>query len=184
MILRALNTVARNTLLLTAAVVMDVLSVAIMFQKTGSLKEQYGDFDPPDLWWGCSSNELYEYLEAIGVGGRKAYQDMNRWDFFPYMESYTILLGSLLLINTKNAGNKVPNDIALLFPFVMVCDVLESGIFGYATSQYPEHRISDTLITVASIANQMKWTGFLLGLVLIVGLFVNNNLVSGKKKSQ
>ena len=57
-------------------------------------------------------------------------------------------------------------------------------IFGYAASQYPEHRISDTLITVASIANQMKWTGFLLGLVLIVGLFVNNNLVSGKKKSQ
>lgn len=68
MILHALNAVASNTLLLTAAVVMDGLSVAIMFQKTGSLKEQYGGFDPPDSWWGCSSNELYEYLESIGVG--------------------------------------------------------------------------------------------------------------------
>ena len=57
----------------------------------------------------------------------------------------------------------------------MLCDIIETGIFNYATKQFPTH-ISSTIVRVASIANEIKWVSFGFGMVSLVGLFVYNSL--------
>ena len=83
MTFRHLQIVADSTNLLIIAVLMEALSIYVMTNRL----EKVGK-DPPDIWFGCSEDKLYNYLEEIGPIGRQAYTDVNHWDFFPYMPSY------------------------------------------------------------------------------------------------
>ena len=62
----------------------------IMMRRSSYLTDNYGDGSqpPPDLWFGITDDRLFSYLSDLGSGGRKAYQRINSWDFFPYMPSY------------------------------------------------------------------------------------------------
>ena len=82
-VLRDLQMVADSTHLLIIAVLMEALSIYVMTNRL----ERVGA-DPPDIWFGCSEDKLYNYLEEIGPIGRSAYINVNTWDFFPYMPSY------------------------------------------------------------------------------------------------
>jgi hypothetical protein len=57
----------------------------------------------------------------------------------------------------------------------MLLDVIETGIFNYATRQFPQH-VTSTMIRVASIANQAKWVSCGFGTISLLGLFVYNSV--------
>mmetsp|Transcript_7599 Transcript_7599/g.16556 ORF Transcript_7599/g.16556 Transcript_7599/m.16556 type:complete len:182 (-) Transcript_7599:122-667(-) len=181
MVFRILQIVADSTPLLTVAALLEAVSVGVMFQKIGYLKDTFGVGEPPDTWFGISPDKFYDYLNKLGPDGCQAYGRVNSWDFFPYMPAYMILLGAMLLLQCRSAG--ISLNISWLFPVAMFFDIIESSIFGYATRQFPEH-LSNMLINVASIANQIKWASFLFGLVALVGLFANNSMRRTKSHHQ
>jgi len=83
MVFSPLQRVADSTQLLIIAILMETLSIYVMTSRL----ENVGA-DPPDIWFGCSEDKLYNYLEEIVSIGRSAYINVNKWDFFPYMPSY------------------------------------------------------------------------------------------------
>ena len=162
-----------------AAIVFWLLSQFIMIMQCQSLNDMYGGgiYDTiPDAWFGCTTEEIYQYLDKLGPEGRRSYMIINALDFILYMPSYAILLWMLLLRQCHFAG--ISNNISLLIVVVvLLCDIIESFIFGYATRQFPNHRLDASAVTIASIANQGKWISLLLGLVMLVVLCVQNKFV-------
>ena len=88
--------------------------------------------------------------------------------------------GALLLIQCRSA--QVPN-ISWLFFAGWLLDIIETGLFNYATRQFPE-RVGSTLIGVASIANEVKWISVGCGFISVLGLFVYNSLIKRAKSHQ
>jgi hypothetical protein len=87
-----LQIVANSKPLLIAAGLLEALSIIIMMRRSSYLMDNYGDGSqhPPDLWFGITDDRLFRYLSDLGADGRKAYQRINSWDFFPYMPSYVM----------------------------------------------------------------------------------------------
>lgn len=102
--------------------------------------------------------------------------DMVAWDLFPFMEAYTISLGSFMLKESETA--KRGEKLALIFPLAMMCDLVETLLNGYATREFP-NRIDDRLVQLSSIANQVKWILFASGLSILSYLFVSNYFNKG-----
>ena len=65
----------------------------------------------------------------------------------------------------------------------MLLDLVETGIFNYATRQFPE-RVSSTMVGVASIVNEVKWISVGCGFISLLGLFVHNSLNKRAKSHQ
>ncbi len=87
-ITKLLKTVADSKPLLIAAGLTEALAVVVMIRRSEHLQSTFGGGSPPDLWFGIPEEKLYNYLDAIGDGGREAYRKINSWDFFPYMPAY------------------------------------------------------------------------------------------------
>ena len=159
-----------NNKFLAAAFIAEVSSCYVMNQRTRDV-ESYSIGPPPDLWFGFTERKLYNYMDSLGQEGRNAYLVMNNADLCHYMWCYMVLLGSLLLRRCLQT-NTTP-AIALIFPFTMCMDFVESIYFRYATVYFPLH-LSNKLVLLASFANQMKWFGFAIGLgTLAVTLMLN-----------
>ena len=88
--------------------------------------------------------------------------------------------GALLLIQCRSAQ---ASNISWLFFAAMVLDIIETGIFNYATRRFPEH-VSSTMVRVASIANEVKWVSFGFGTISLVTLFVHNSVKQRAKSHQ
>ncbi len=84
--------------------------------------------------------------------------------------------GALLLIQCRSAH---ASDISWLFLIAMIGDLIETGTFNYAANQFPLHTGS-TIVRVASIANELKWISFGIGLIGLAGLFMHNSLRRAK----
>lgn len=129
----------------------------------------------PDMRFGFSAEEIYDWIEKLGVDGRETYLKMVAFDFFPYMEAYAILLGALLLQQLELA--KLSKQVALIFPAAMICDMFETFIVGYAVKNYPETMVKPVYLdTVASTANQSKWILAVTGMLLLSLLFIYNSV--------
>ena len=89
------------------------------------------------------------------------------------------LLGALLICQCRSAG--VSKELSWISPTIMGFDVIESSIFGYATTTFPT-RINPLIISIASIANQLKWITFAAALLLLVGLFVRSMILKHGNK--
>lgn len=169
MILQLFHSIADNKAYLTAAIILEVVAGVGMHQRLQSLKETFQVGNPPDLWFGVPSSKLSEYLEALGPDGRNAYElGVNNWDFFPYIPAYTILLGSLLVQQCQVA--KMSTSVAWIVPWIMLCDIVESALFGYITRQYPQ-QVDPAVVMTASLANQLKWISFLIVCTTFIALF-------------
>ena len=171
LVLGFLQLVADSTLILMSAVLAEIASFVLLSRKIECLKDTFGCGDPPDTWFGISTDKLYDYLDKLGSEGRNAFLEINSWDFMPYMPTYTICFGALLVRLCRAA--RLPTDISFIFFFVMICDVIESSILGYATRQFPK-RLSHVLLNLASIANKMKWCSFGFGFATLATLFIYN----------
>jgi len=130
---------------------------------------------PPDLRFGFQEDELNAWYDALGESGRFQYLYQCAWDLFPFMESYTLLLGALLYQNAQQAGWNPA--IAWIIPIGMMFDVVETSIAAYGCQAYP-----DVLVTInivfSSMANQLKWLSIGTGLMLLSVLFLYNTFVA------
>mmetsp|Transcript_8714 Transcript_8714/g.10990 ORF Transcript_8714/g.10990 Transcript_8714/m.10990 type:complete len:186 (+) Transcript_8714:74-631(+) len=169
--------------LLIGVLLLEIISVAFMMHKLNHVVMAFGAGAPPDFRFGYKPRDFYVWLEKIGPYGRKQYLDMVMWDLFPYMECYTLLIGSLLLKECEVANRKI--DMVMVMPFAMAFDVVETLLNGYVTLQFP-HKVDDYMIVASSVANQLKWISLGSGALSLSLLFMHNHIchiytVQGKK---
>jgi hypothetical protein len=139
------------------------------------LDEQPTNAACPDVRFGYTGDEIFDWMNLIGVNGRELYREMVVWDLFPYMEFYTLFFGSILVRQCQQS--KGSSFVALIFPFMMSCDIVETGINLAALDMFPM-RIDDRLMKLSSIGNQVKWISCVFGVFLIL-----YNKISRKQKS-
>jgi hypothetical protein len=155
--------------IMATCVGFQLMFLGVIWPKLRVLLDHREAGPPPDIRFGYTPDELNAWYGAIGQEGCKSYKQLAMVDIFPYMESYTLFFGGLLVKVARRAN--VSEQIALLAPLVMMLDVVETVIPAYGCFLYPEERLSNQMIHVASFANQLKWVIFNSGLVLLVVLF-------------
>lgn len=172
-------------------IVSEVISMIVMNFIFGNQLTKYAMNQPiPDIRFrGYTVSELNGWYEAIGVDGCKIYSNAALFDLFPYMELYALCFGTLLCHQIKLAHpyrTWLKRELTLLFPLVMMFDVVETTITFYGASMYSKHqqRLPDVFIHVASTCTQMKWTLFLTGFSLLTGLVIDNYIVRRSKNEK
>uniref|UniRef100_A0A7S2XP79 Uncharacterized protein n=1 Tax=Attheya septentrionalis TaxID=420275 RepID=A0A7S2XP79_9STRA len=171
--------VADSPTLTTLAVIAEVLSVSVMLGVKSNAVDTFGAGPCPDLWFGIAPPRLHTFFDRLGDEGREAYSAVNRWDLFPYMISYTILLGSLLVRVARRAG--VGEGIAHVMPVVLCCDFVETIILKRACDLFPE-LLDGRVVAIGSIANQIKWILFALSLGILAVLFAAGKNETTRKR--
>eukprot|EP01083_Nonionella_stella_P116512 346235_1 len=112
----------------------------------------------PDLWFGYTPARLNDWYDAIGEDGCSMYKKVAHWDLFPYMFSYTILLGSILVRVARRT--KSPQAIARIISVVLIMDIIESNVQLRGCNIYPNRRLDDRIVAIGSVANRIKWLLF------------------------
>lgn len=121
----------------------------------------------PDLQFGFSASQLREMMDAWGKDGRQAYLQANTLDLFPYMESYAVCLGALLVMASR-CHEKWIDSIANLSVVILLLDIGETLVVQYAAQHHPDYLVSETVIMVGSVCNQLKWTVFAVSVGLVI----------------
>jgi hypothetical protein len=148
-------------------------------QYIDSLRKQLpSNSPPPDFRFGYTPEALNTWYDEIGDAGCIVYRQMVAVDLFPFMQSYTMLLGGLLLQQLRLVG--ITDSVALLFAVAMVMDMVETYIAGYGCSIYPK-RLRNEYIEVAAAGSQLKWVNLGIGMTLLSGLFVYTTFFPPKK---
>lgn len=164
--------------IMVTCVGFQLLFLGVIWPKLRVLLDHREAGPPPDIRFGYTPDELNDWYGAIGQEGCELYKQLAMVDIFPYMESYTLVLGGLLVKVARRAN--VSEQVALLAPLVMMLDVVETVIPAYGCFLYPEERLSTQLIQVSSFANQLKWIIFSFSLALLVVLFAISKMKSAK----
>jgi hypothetical protein len=160
--------------IIVTCVVFQIMFLGLIFPKLRVLLNELEAGPPPDIRFGYTPRELNVWYDAIGEEGCKSYMQLAMLDVFPYMVSYTLVLGGLLVKVARRAS--VSEQVALLAPLLMMLDVVETVIPAYGCFLYPEERLSTELIQVSSLANQLKWVIFGCSLILLVVLFAMSKM--------
>lgn len=168
MMIPLLERVASSNFLFSIAVIVELVSIHLMYQFVEQIKD-LGRGPPPDMRFGYTQDELYAWYEGIGEEGRKLYLSMVRFDLFPYMATYAVLLGAITLNLARQA--QMPDKIALIFPIAMWFDFMETVIPGYGANLYPK-RLPEFVVLVAIGGNQLKWLSFGVGMAILTALFL------------
>ena len=135
--------------------------------------------DLPDLrFTGYTADELHDFYKNLGVEGRQIYIQIENWDIFPYMLSYTLCLGTFLVImarRIKKCGIIISSErFCYLSTLIWVCDMVETLIQRHGCIIYSDTNNNVLLppktVALASACVCLKW--FLLGIsvfLLITG---------------
>lgn len=180
MLLRLFRAVYRSKPCLIGAVLFEIV-VSLIMNVMHRPVESYTAGTTLDLRYGYTADDVRYWLYKLGPEGREKYLRMVQWDIFPYIPAYTILLGSLLLMESEKTGGQYPCELAWAAPVIMVCDIVETSLNGYATKRFPQ-KISNRLVLISSVANMLKWAYFALSILLLAYLFIFNR-ISPKKKN-
>ena len=183
MLLRLFRAVYRSKPCLICAVLFEIAVSLVMELCLHRPVQSHNAGTTLDLRFGYTADDVLYWLYKLGPGGREEYLRMVQWDIFPYMPAYTILLGSLLLMESERVGGQYPSELALAAPVVMVCDAVETCLNGYATKIFPQE-MSKRLVLVSSVANMLKWVCFAQCLLLLAYLFVSNRISPRKGKEK
>ena len=163
-----LDAISTSKYLFTLIVLLEIVSVAYMTKmsrdldshiSTSMLSQQNVNTACPDLRFGYAPDDIYTWMDMIGPEGRDLYQRMVRWDLFPYMESYTLLLATILWKQCQTCTKGKLSALVYLPFLVMFCDIIETAINGYALVSFPS-RVDDKLMYLSSMGNQLKWITF------------------------
>jgi hypothetical protein len=165
---------ADRSWIMATCVAFQIMFLGLIVPKLRVLLNESEAGLPPDIRFGYTASELNVWYDAIGEEGCKSYKQLAMLDIFPYMESYTLVLGALLVKVARRAS--VSEQVCLLAPLVMMLDVVETLIPAYGCFLYPEERLSTELIQVSSLANQLKWVIFGFSLILSVVLFAMSKM--------
>lgn len=169
-ILTVLNKVASSSSTMTCVIILHLIAMHQMKEYSATM-QQFGA-GIPDVMFAYKPVQLKQWIEQIGNEGCTVYQKMAAWDLFPFMESYTLLLGGLLMQQAKLAN--VTGKIALIFPFVMICDVLETVLPAKGCK---DGHLSNIELAISAEANKFKWVGFMMGMLCLTALFIYNTFL-------
>jgi hypothetical protein len=170
MFILLLDKIANSNVLMGIAVLMQIVSYYVMKGHIEAM-EQYGG--AVDQQFAYSPQDLATWIEELGPKGCARYQQMATWDLFPYVESHALLLGALLLQQTRAAG--LADTISMIFPLVMILDIFETAIPAFGCRIYPV-KLHSTFLNISSAANRYKWVSFGTGLFLLTILFMYNTI--------
>jgi len=176
MIILLLEKIAESSSLMTAMLILEVITIRVMQSLIQSM-EPFGG--APDTWFAYPPHQLADWLADMTDEGCAAYHRMAAWDLFPYMEAYALLLGALLLQQTRAAG--LSDTIAMIFPVVMVMDVVETILPAWACDA---RALSPVGLSAAAAANKYKWVLFGTGLMTLSVLFVYNTIFPKKRAAE
>ena len=137
-------------------------------QGTKDFEERTGvKMDLPDIQFGFTPNQLREWYTLWGEEGRQTYIETANIDLFPYMESYTICMGALLVMAARRQGWK--ENLAHLITATLIMDVGETTIVQHGAKFDPDY-LSNTTIKIASFCNKLKWILFFIcNVVMLAG---------------
>jgi hypothetical protein len=166
--------------MLVSAIVYVLSSLMMMTNVSEIGPPENGAADIPDLLFGFSPQELRGLYDIWGEEGCAAYVKAANVDLFPFMESYTLAMGSLLVMGARRMGWN--DHIAALAAIIMMFDVGETVIVRQGCVQGAPDYLSDTAIQVASACNQLKWTLF--GAAIVTVLLSSFVLPTPKKAKQ
>ena len=163
-----LDAISTSKYLFTLIVALEIVSVAYMTKmirdfddhvSSSIIAGQDTNTACPDLRYGYTPDDIYTWMDMIGPKGRDLYHSIVRWDLFPYMESYTLLLATILCRQCQSWTKGKLSALVYLPFLVMFCDVIETAINGYALVSFPS-RVDDKLMYLSSMGNQLKWITF------------------------
>ena len=179
---KVFHTISQSPFLLTIVAAFEILSCLGMHHKCHLAN--FHALEIPDVWFGYTPNDIYDWLESIGPHGRRNYLDIMKWDFVPYMPSYMFLLGSVLCKLCESSSGGSNNAILVsswrrycipwIAPLIMAFDIVETGSNYFLTVQFPKK--VEVVVILSSIANQIKWVLFGIGIVQLVALLIHRNL--------
>ena len=121
------------------------------------------------VWIFSSPDLLGTYFDGLGEEGRDAYNDISRWENFPYMICYALLLGMLLVRASRKRGTS--DSIAWAAPAVMVFDIIENIVLDMAMDIAPDN-LSVVPLAIGSNACKLKWILFASSLLYSLGVLV------------
>lgn len=124
-----------------------------------------------DLRFGFTPEEAWQLLDALGEAGRAQYQQMELTLDVIYPLIYTGFLVFLLsLLYRKTLRPDSPWRLLNLLPFVvLIADFVENAGIVQLIRRFPER--ADALAGWTSVANQVKWTMFMITIgVVLAGL--------------
>ena len=168
--------ISESSLLTTVLILMELVSIHVMKSRIAAM-DAYGG--APDVWFAYQPQQLADWLANMTDEGCVAYHRMSQWDLFPYMECYTLLLGSLLLQQARAAG--LADSIAMIFPLVMIMDIIETTLPAWGCDR---RALGPHGLTIAAAANKYKWVLFGTGMCTLSVLFVYNTLVGSKPQTK
>lgn len=164
--------ISESSTVMTVLLFLQLISMYVMQQHIKAM-EPYGG--APDVWFAYRPLQLGEWLANMSEEGCQTYIRMAQWDLFPYMECYTLLLGTLLLQQVRAAG--LSDRIAMIFPAVMVMDVIETIV---PVRWCGQENVSLNVLGLAAVANKYKWVLFGAGLGNLSILFLYNNFIAAR----
>jgi len=188
MIISLFRSIAASTQLTTFVVLANLFSDGVMFAVKLPKFQKYVDpatlpkgtiafGDILDTWFGFSHppDLLGTYFDRLGEEGRDAYNDISRWENFPYMICYMFLLGMLLVRASSKA--RMNDKIGWIAPAVMGFDIVENIVLDKAMEVAPDN-LSELPLAIGSSACKLKWILFVSSLLyslVILGLYSSDN---------
>jgi hypothetical protein len=160
------------------ALVVPLVVYALSIQRMSQLVDTS---EIPDLRFGFSPNELHMLMhDQWGPEGCQAYAAAAMMDLFPYMESYSVILGALLVMGA--ARQKWDERVAWIGALTLLMDVGETLICRTASIRVVDEAppLTDGWIHAASIFNQLKWVMF----GVAVATIVVSHLLPDKNKAK
>ncbi|HMO40202.1 MAG TPA: hypothetical protein PKC76_02070 [Saprospiraceae bacterium] len=124
-----------------------------------------------DLRFGFTPEEAWQLLDALGEAGRAQYQQIELTLDVLYPLIYTGFLVFLLsLLYKKTLRPDSLWRLLNLLPFVvLIADFIENAGIVQLIRRFPER--ADAIAGWTSVANQVKWTMFMMTIgVVLVGL--------------
>lgn len=155
--------------------IIPIVVYALSIQKMGQLVDTN---EIPDLQFGFTPHGMRQLMqEQWGPEGCQAYADASMMDLFPYMESYSVILGALLILGA--ARQKWDERLAWIGAITWLMDVGETVICRAACLRVVEGAslLADGWIQAASIFNQLKWVlcGVAVATIVVAYLLPNKN---------
>ena len=116
-----------------------------------------GDGRPLDLYFSYSPDQVYDYLDGLGVKGRSAYAKMELTTDLLFPVIYSLALTVALVMVARRV---LPTGSRLrylrFFPLlIVIADWFENLGLAAVIHAYPGQR--DTIISAASLFTSLKW---------------------------
>ncbi len=161
-----------------------IIIVLILFNSPnspGSLKsvsQNSPDLTIPDVWGIYTPEEIYQFLSAIGLEGRQAYQYLHLTTDLAFPVVYGLFLSGLISLLLSKL-EKPCNFLPLFSVLAAVFDLAENLLFVYITNNYPDYPTG--LVWLVQVFTILKFA--MLGVSIFIVLYLLSRVLVELPKS-